>query len=269
MRLLFLLLPFLSFASEFSFWEGSSYERFLSLAERARVIYLGETHDRKDIHEFQLRVMKDLHSKGYSLIILMEAFQQQFQDALDEYIDGEIDEEEMLKRTEYYRRWRFDKELYAPLWRFAKEKGIRLFALNIPSELLREIRERGIEEVKSHYLPKKLMPFRRKHREFLRKAMGKHKIKDEKHFFDIQLAWDMGMAFRIAKVALFHPEEKLVVIVGSGHVWEGSGIPERVNFLLGEIPQLVSFVDEDYLYFLFSRDFSRESSSANSRREPN
>ena len=269
MHALLVLFPFLAFSADFFFFESSSFERLMEKAERARVIYLGETHDRKDVHEFQLRVIKELEGRGYPVVILMEAFQQPFQDALDEYVECEIGEGEMLRRTEYHRRWRFDVELYAPIWRFAKERGIKLLALNIPSELLGEVRKRGIGRVRSRYFPRRIMPFRERHRAFLLEAMGEHKKAVKKTFFDIQLAWDTGMSYRVAKAVLAYPEAKLVVIVGSGHVWRGYGIPERVNFLVGELPQLVSYVEDDEVYFLFSKDFSRESSSTNSRREPN
>lgn len=237
--------------------------------ERSRIIYLGEIHNRKDVHDLQLRIIKDLSERGHDLLILMEAFQQPFQDALDEYVNGEIEEKEMLRRTEYRRRWRFDPELYAPIWRFAREREIPIYALNVPTELLREVRERGLENIKSRYLPRRIMPIREKHRQFLEKALGKHKNSDAKTFFDIQLTWDTGMAYRVVKLALGNPEKKLVVIVGSGHVWRGYGIPERVNFLIGEISQSVLYVDKDEVYFLFSKDFSKDSSSTNSKSDPN
>lgn len=262
-------MPLLAFSSDFIFFEGSSLERFILKAEEAKVIYLGETHDREDIHQLQLRILKELDKKGYEIVLLMEAFQQPFQEALDEYVEGYIDEEEMLKRTEYKRRWGFDKELYAPLWRFARERGIKLIALNVPSELVRDVKRRGLGKVRSGYLPEKVMPLRKEHREFILKAMKEHKSSVEKSFLDVQLAWDTGMAYKIAKTALAYPRAKLVVIVGSGHVWRGYGIPERVNFLLGDIPQLVSYVQEDTFYFLFSKDFSRDNSSTNSSKEPN
>ena len=269
MVLILLLLPFTVFSSELMFFERSSYDRLLGYAREARIIYLGEVHNRKDIHELQLRIIKDLHSEGFKLAILMEAFQQQFQDALDEFVEGEIDEEEMLRRTEYIKRWRFDKELYAPLWRFAKENYIRLFALNVPSELLRETRNKGVKGVVSRYIPRRVMLFHEQHRRFLEKAMGKHKGASVERFMNVQLTWDMGMAYRIAKLVTSNPDTKFVVIVGSGHVWRGYGIPERVNFLIGEVPQLVSYLEEDDIHFLFSKDFSKESSSTNSRSEPN
>ncbi len=262
-------MPFSLLAKEFHFYEGVGFERVLSRMEEARVIYLGETHDRKDIHQLQLRILEELHRRGHKLILLMEAFQQPFQDALDEYVECEIEEEEMLKRTQYYKRWRFDKELYAPLWRFAKENYIKLFALNVPSELIKQAREKGVENLKSRYIPPKVKPFHDKHKEFLREALGEHKGTHEEPFFRVQLLWDTGMAYKVAKTALAYPNHKLVVIVGSGHVRRGYGIPERVNFLIGEIPQAVLWIEEDVAYFLFSKDFSKESSSANSSKEPN
>ncbi len=267
MGILLFLAPVLAFS--FTFFEGSSYEKILSKMEEARIVYLGEIHDRKDIHKFQLRVLRDLHSRGHKLILLMEAFQQPFQDVLDMYIEGEIDEEEMLSRTEYKKRWGFDRELYAPLWRFARENYVKLFALNVPTELIREARKKELSQLAGIYLPKKVMPFKEKHKEYLKEAFEKHKGSKEEIFFRIQLLWDMGMAYKVAKTALAYPQHKLVVIVGSGHVWRGYGIPERVNFLLGEMPQAVLWVEEDIIYFLFSKDFSKDSSSTNSRREPN
>ncbi len=269
MILLLVFIPLIAFGEKFVFFEGSSYEGFIRKAEKARVVYLGEIHDRRDVHNFQIKVIRDLHDRGHRLVILMEAFQQQFQEYIDLYLDGEMEEEEFLERTEYHKRWRFDKTLYAPIWRFARENGVKLFALNVPSELLREVRKKGLADVKSRYLPARIMPFRRRHKEFLLEAMGEHRDKVKGTFFDVQLAWDMGMAYKVAKTAIAFPEYVVVVIVGSGHVWRGYGIPERVNFLIGELPQLVSYIDGDEIYFLFSRDFSRDRSSANSIRDPN
>lgn len=270
MALLGALITFLltGVSQAYEIFERSSYEELLRRASQARVIYLGEVHDDEEFHRFQLRVIRDLH-KDFQIVILMEAFQQQFQDALDSYVDCEIGEGEMLARTEYKRRWRFPEKLYAPIWRFAKEHGVKLFALNIPTELLKEVRKRGIRSVVSRYLPKKLMDFRPSHKKELLEVFKKHKGIDEKSFLDVQLAWDSGMAYRVAKLALAYPNHKLVVIVGAGHVKEGFGIPERVNFLLGELPQLVVYLEEGRIYFLFSKDFSKESSSANSSRVPN
>lgn len=258
-----------TFGGDFVFFKRTTLDEIIPHMERARVIYLGEVHDSEEAHRLQLEVIRTLVSRGHRILIAMEMFQQQFQEYLDDYVDGVIDEEEMLELTEYRKRWRFDPELYAPIWRFARDNRIRIFALNIPSELVREVKEKGIENVKSGYLPPRIIPASEEYREFLREAMKKHKGVDEKSFIDVQLAWDNGMAYRIAKLLVANPDHKIVVLVGSGHVWRGYGIPERVNHFLGEIPQAVLYVDGDEAYFLFSKDFSKETSSENSMREPN
>ena len=264
-----LLIVSVALGGELVFFKRTHLEEILQDMERARVIYLGEIHDSEEAHRLQLKVIRHMVSRGHRVILAMEMFQQQFQEHLDDYVEGIIDEEEMIRLTEYRERWRFDPELYAPIWRFARETGIRIFALNIPSELLREIRKRGIENVKSGYLPPKIILTTKRYEEFLREAMEKHKNVDEKKFFDVQLAWDNGMAYRIAKIMAAHPDHKIIVLVGSGHVWRGYGIPERVNYMVGEVPQAVLYMDKDEVYFLFSKDFSRETSSASSMMDPN
>ena len=61
----------------------------------------------------------------------MEMFQQPFQRYLDEYVAGSIDEQTMLRATEYYRRWRMDFRHYAPILRYAREHGLPVIALNV------------------------------------------------------------------------------------------------------------------------------------------
>ncbi len=80
------------------------------LADR-RVVFVGEAHDRYEDHLNQLAIIRGLHQRGADLAIGMEMFQQPFQAALDAYIAGEIDEDEMLRRTDYFERWRFDYRL--------------------------------------------------------------------------------------------------------------------------------------------------------------
>jgi uncharacterized iron-regulated protein len=256
------------FGGDLVFFKRTTLEEILPDMEKARVIYLGEVHDSREAHDLQLRIIRTLADRGHRFVIAMEMFQQQFQEYLDDYVEGILEEEEMLRLTEYRERWGFDPDLYAPIWRFARERGIRIFALNIPSELVRDIKERGIENVKSGYLPPRIVLFSDRYEEFLREALRRHEGVEEKSFFDVQLAWDNGMAYRIAKILVAHPDHKVVVIVGSGHVWRGYGIPERVNHLLGEVPQAVLYMDGDEVYFLFSKDFSRETSSASSTSDP-
>ena len=53
------------------------------------------------------------------LAIGLEMFQRPFQPHLDDYVAGRIGIDELLARTEYFDRWRYDARLYAPIFEFA------------------------------------------------------------------------------------------------------------------------------------------------------
>jgi uncharacterized iron-regulated protein len=151
------------------------------------------------------------------------------------------------------------------LWRFAKEKGIRIYALNIPSELVKRISTDGLENVKDDLLPSKVYEHAPQEKERLRKVLKEHPKIDEKRFFDVQSAWDNGMVLRIVRILSENKSAKVVVILGRGHAPDlNSGVP-RVVQLLRKGNKTADYGKP----VLFSMDFSRDSSSANSTKLPN
>ncbi|MEO0970845.1 MAG: ChaN family lipoprotein [Cyanobacteria bacterium J06639_18] len=115
--------------------------------KKAKVVYLGETHDSSQDHQNQLRILKELHKNNPKLAIGMEMFQRPYQEAINQYIAGKITETELVEKTEYKNRWGFNWELYAPILRFAKEKQIPVLALNTPSEIRRKEAKEGLEKL--------------------------------------------------------------------------------------------------------------------------
>lgn len=62
-------------------------------------------------------------------------------------------------------------------------------------------------------------------------------------FLQVQLLWDEYMAESAADYLLRNPGRKLVVLAGSGHVAEGSGIPQRVHVRVPEPYAILTSVD--------------------------
>jgi len=206
----------------------------------ASVIYIPEEHDSIQDHKFQEEVIRKLHREGYRIVIAMEMFQQPFQKYLDEYISGKISEEEMLEKTEYRKRWGFNPEYYAPIWRFAKEKGIKIYAINIPTELVRKIRSEGLENVKDQALPENIYAHTPEERERLKSFLKNHPPVEEKNFFDVQLAWDNGMALKIVRILEEEKDSKVVVLLGKGHAFDlNSGVPRIVSLLREGTKQVI------------------------------
>lgn len=200
-----------------------------------RVVLIGERHNRYEDHLNQLAIIKGLHARGKDLAIGMEFFQQPYQTHLDAYVAGEISEAEMLKRTEYFERWRFDYRLYRPLLRFAHEHKLPLIALNVPREITRKVGADGIESLSEDEragLPSGLDTADDAYRERIKSVFEQHpkgEDADFEHFFTAQLLWDEGMAERAAAYLEANPDKTLVVLAGNGHLEYGQGIPQRIQ----------------------------------------
>ncbi|MBX6423036.1 ChaN family lipoprotein [Thermosulfurimonas sp. F29] len=201
-----------------------------------RVILIGEEHDRYEHHLTQLEIIRTLYREGHRLAIGLEMFQQPFQKYLDLFIAGSINEKEFLKKTEYFKRWRFDWKLYRPIVLFARRNGIPLVALNVPSELTKKVAQSGLEglslEEKASLPEMKLdnpsyraylFKIYQKHREFIKR------FPKFEYFYEAQILWDEGMAEAAYRWLQAHPDYQLVILAGKGHIMYGFGIPSRLK----------------------------------------
>jgi len=201
-----------------------------------RAILVGEQHDRADHHEVQLEVIKTLYAHNPEhLVIGLEFIQQPFQDALDRYINHQIDEKTLLQETQYFKRWRYDYRLYAGIFRYAKENKIPLLALNIPSEITRQTANEGLASLNAQqqaYIPKHIDREVVGYIERIQGALDKHPEKfrpDLQNFVDAQLLWDEGMAAKAAEYLIDNPRSQMVILAGAGHVIDRSGIATRLQ----------------------------------------
>jgi uncharacterized iron-regulated protein len=200
-----------------------------------RVIFVGESHDRYEDHLNQLAIIRGLHERGKDLAVGMEFFQQPFQEVLDAYIAGTLSEDDLLRRSEYFQRWRFDYRLYRPILRYARAQGLPLIALNIPAEITDKVGDGGIgslSESEATRIPAQLTRDDPDYVARLRAVFEMHPKSEDAvfdHFLEVQLLWDEGMAERAAEYLERHPDKTLVVLAGAGHVEYGRGIPRRVT----------------------------------------
>lgn len=210
-------------------------ERLIDAIADRRVIFVGESHDRYEDHLNQLAVIEGLQRRGKDLAIGMEFFQQPFQGALDAFIAGDIDEPELLRRTEYFNRWRYDYRLYRPILRFAREHRIPVIALNLEAEITGKVGQGGIGSLtpeEQARVPPDMDREDPQYRERVKQVFDMHPTREERdfeHFLEVQLLWDEGMADRAARYLAEHPGKTLVVLAGVGHVEYGQGIPKRVQ----------------------------------------
>ena len=229
----------------------------LEMMTGASVVYLGETHNDAADHAAQLEIVQALDARN-EVAIALEMFQRPFQPVLDEYVAGEITEEELIARSEYETRWGFDWEFYAPILRYAKDNQIPLVALNTPTEITRQVASEGLESLDGQdfqYVPAvdEIDLSDEDYRASLQSifsAHGGHGSSDGfENFFAAQVLWDETMAEGVARQLEAEPDRQVVVIAGEGHVGYGYGIPNRVARRLPEVEQVsVQFIGADEMH---------------------
>ncbi|MEG4145547.1 ChaN family lipoprotein [Microcoleus sp. Pol12B5] len=225
---------------------GQTYtnQEILQQLLKAKVVYLGETHDSAEDHQAQLGIIREMQRQNRKIAIAMEMFQRPFQSAIDNYLAGKLTEQQLVEQTEYDRRWRFPWESYAPILRFAKENQLPVLALNTPSEVTRKVASQGLEsltaEEKKHIPPiSEIRTDNTEYRQLLLEVYQQHQKAEQgnstafERFLQAQVLWDETMAEKIADFVKANPDYQVVVLAGKGHIIYGYGIPSRVERRLG------------------------------------
>ncbi len=216
--------------------EKVGFDEFIDSVSNSRLIFLGEHHTSKECHDFQLDVIKALYERDTNIVIGWEMFQQPYQEWLDKYVQKKVHEVEFLYKTEWHKRWKYDIGLYRSIWKFAREKGIPMVALNIPTEFRKEVRQKDMtyEQLrKTRYMPSDLQPPDSVYIERFKEMVGSHEGMPLDKMVRGMIMWDEGMAKAIADYLKAHPDKNMVVLVGSGHVYGRLGIPDRVERMSG------------------------------------
>jgi len=223
----------------------------LVAARSVDVVYAAESHDDVAHHAHQLALLsavaESARADGVPALFGMEMFQRPFQSHLDDYVAGRINEIEMLRRTEYFTRWQYDHTFYAPLWRYCRDNGVRIIALNVEKGISRQIGREGLAsltpeqraqvadeiqlDVAGHRA--RLMPF------FQSDA---HPMPPERveAMYEAMTVWDETMAETAADaLTAAGPGARMLVIAGSMHIQGFNGIPDRVTRRLSDSSRLV------------------------------
>jgi uncharacterized iron-regulated protein len=206
------------------------------------VAYAGELHSDPAHHAYQLRMLEALveagRRDGTPVLLGMEMFQQPFQQHLDDYVAGRIPEREMLRRTEYFERWRFDHTMYAPLWQLCRANGVRIVALNAEAGLVRAVSRGGgvasLTPEQRAQIPAEIDLTNEAHRRRIMAEFqdGAHPLPEEElqGMYEAMTVWDEAMAeSAAAALADAGPGSRMLVIAGSQHIQQFTGIPDRVT----------------------------------------
>lgn len=207
-----------------------SRDALLTELAQARVIYAGETHTNPSHHAIQLQIIQALAQTTADLSIGMEMFDHTYQPVLDRWTAGHLDETALLQQTHWYANWRFDYGLYRDILEFAKKKGLRIVALNVPFHLPGKISVGGIASLSQsdrRLLPASIDTTDPDHRAYIAEVFKMHRVPGRvtfDFFYEAQCTWEDGMAEAVANHI---GTGKMVVLAGNGHIIRKFGIPNR------------------------------------------
>jgi uncharacterized iron-regulated protein len=248
--------------------DQADIEALMDEVQRARVVMVGETHDRYDHHLNQLMIIRGLHERGVPVAIGMEYFQRPFQSHLDDFSAGRTNLAQLLKRTEWNQRWRFDVRLYQDILAYAQRHRIPLVALNAATETVSAVSAGGIDALDADrraLFPPRIELAEGAYLARLNRAFALHGNMPEAHrerFLQVQYVWDQTMARTAGDYLTANPERTLVLLAGSGHLLHDNAIPERLR-RINPAEQAVLVTDTGFMpagadpdYVFAARDLS-------------
>lgn len=206
-----------------------SFEQFISRLSKFQIIMLGESHTSDHHHEVQLKIIRGLVESGSSVCLALEMFNESQNEVLDQYISGDITEEEFLDQSEYFNTWGHNYRYYKPIFDYAREKKIRMYGVNIEHDYTSKIGREGITSLsqdEKENIPE-IDTTNVEHRFYIKTAMeGMDAISPSQlgKIYTAQCLWDAAMGEGSIKAARENPESIVIILVGSGHVVYNLGI---------------------------------------------
>ncbi|HEV7306246.1 ChaN family lipoprotein [Ensifer sp.] len=216
-----------------------SHARLIADMAGKSAVLLGETHDRYDIHRWQLHVLAGLHAHRADIVVGFEMFPRRVQPALDKWVDGTLSDDAFLADADWQTVWGFPIDLYMPIFHFCRQHAVPMKALNCRRALVTEVGKLGWEEIqvsdRDGVTPAK--PATAAYRQYLFDITGgvrpgRQATSPEDPAFDrfvrAQQTWDRAFACNIAEAIRESSGALVVGIIGRGHLEYGHGTPYQL-----------------------------------------
>lgn len=209
---------------------------------RSEVLLLGETHDRYDIHRWQLHICAAMRTLRNDIAVGFEMFPRRLQSVLDAWVAGKLDQQAFLEQSEWGKVWGFAADLYLPIFHFCREFGVPMLALNCYRELVTRVGKEGWDAIpvedRDGLTP--AAPATAAYRQYLFDITGggspARKVTSPEapefdRFVRAQQTWDRAFACNIANALKADNPPLVIGIIGRGHLEYGHGTPFQLNDL--------------------------------------
>ena len=229
-----------------------SFERVVAMAANSDVVLFGEEHSDIVCNGIEAQLLSAMSEQQRPVALAMEFFEVDTQAALDDYLNGKLDENEFRKLTRQKKAY---LTAHRPLIEYCRETHIPVIAANAPWRLMRALRLSGktFEEFRATTQPadRELLPVSSElltggYYDRFVEAMKDHMTvtpatsqpstevsAEEKMLrgYRAQSLWDDTMAESVAGYRADHPDRRIMLVVGKFHVASEGGTMVKVKRL--------------------------------------
>ena len=204
-----------------------SVDKIVTDMADADVLFFGEEHNDSACHYLENKIFRALHTAyGDKVVLSMEMFETDNQTALDDYLQGFIDEARLVKDA---RLWSNYKD-YRPMIDYAKQNHLPVIAANPPRRYVSLVTKRGMRALDSLSKDaKKFLPplpydtLNGRYREKFMDIMKGAPESSSRNIYYSQSLWDAGMSYSIYKFLKANKHKKVFHCVGGFHTEEKLG----------------------------------------------
>lgn len=206
-----------------------------------RLVFIGESHTTMDFHRAQLKMIEEFLHAGRKVMIGLEMYPSTEQKYLDDWRSGFYSENGFIRMSQWYKNWGYNWNYYRDIFLLARDKGLRMFALNAPREVVSAVSKKGLQnlsqEERAHIAPK-IDTSSEEHlalfRAFFAESMGMNAMMPDSMIvpmFASQCTWDATMGYNAVQALREYGDGNtvMIVLIGSGHVAYNLGIQRQAG----------------------------------------
>lgn len=201
-----------------------------------KFLLVGESHATPSHHQAQADLVRALVKRGRHVVVGMEMFTRDNQMKVYGLSSGRQTIEEFETASDWKTQWGHSFAAYRPLLEAIREHQLRIVALNVPRDWVRQASRQGFDsfdEMQKKWVPSHDLT-NENHKQVFYALMGGHPPDMPGiNIYAGQVTWDTGMAKTAIDWSNDWTSKKWIMVIaaGSGHVMYGQAINYRLKQL--------------------------------------
>mmetsp|Transcript_21786 Transcript_21786/g.43303 ORF Transcript_21786/g.43303 Transcript_21786/m.43303 type:complete len:685 (-) Transcript_21786:226-2280(-) len=170
----------------------------------ADFILLGEDHQNWEDHAVQLMAIEYLTSidRDANWALGLEMCLASQQSILDDYTGSSMPFAQVVQNLDWDNTWRYDPQMYYPIFDYAKNNGIRLVGLNIPEVFVSLVAQSGYDDLQQTFpmlpWPQMVLDVPEHKKYFVQGVAESHGLNNLDNMYQAYTLWEESMAERAA-----------------------------------------------------------------------